>query len=66
VFADASLDDGVRFEVRYWVDADFYGDHCKPTALRRVLEGLEAEGLDTARPAQTLPLEQGGEGSATS
>jgi small conductance mechanosensitive channel len=54
VFVSASLDEGVRFTARYWVDADHYASHCKPTSLRRVLEGLEREGFDTALPTQRV------------
>lgn len=54
VFARESIDEGVRLEARYWVDSDHYGSHCLPSAMTRVLEGLEAEGLDTAMPTQKV------------
>jgi small-conductance mechanosensitive channel len=54
-FVDASLDDGVRFVARCWVEADHCGDHCRPTALRRILDHRHAEGIATAT-AQTVPV----------
>lgn len=57
VFASESIDEGVRLEARYWVDSDHYGSHCLPTAMTRVLEGLEGEGLQTAMPTQKVYVE---------
>lgn len=54
VFAAESIDEGIRFTARYWVDAESYGSHCKPTALRRVLDALHEEGFDTAMPTQRV------------
>lgn len=59
VFASASLDEGVRFTARYWVEAEAFADHCEPTALRRVLDALEREGFATAMPAQTVHVREG-------
>lgn len=52
VFAQESLDEGVRFEVRYWVERVRYGDHCLPSAMGRLLDALATAGLSTAKPAQ--------------
>lgn len=54
VFAKTSLDEGVRFEARYWVQREAYGSHCLPTAMARILEHLEAEELATAMPTQKI------------
>lgn len=54
VFAAESLDEGIRFTARYWVEADSYGSHCKPTALRRVLDRLHEEGFETSMPTQRV------------
>lgn len=59
VFASASLDEGVRFTARYWVQAEAYGDHCLPTALRRILDALDREGFATSMPAQRVHLQEG-------
>lgn len=57
VFVSESLDEGLRLTVRYWVDAEHYGDHCRPTSLRRVLDALEHEGFATAMAAQRVHVE---------
>ncbi len=52
VFATESLDEGVRFEVRYWVEREHYAEHCLPSATERFLDALNAQGVATAMPAQ--------------
>lgn len=54
VFARESLDEGVRFEVRYWVQRDHYGEHCLPSAMERILDAVNDAGLATATPAQKV------------
>lgn len=54
VFAKESLSEGVRFEVRYWVQREHYADHCLPSALERLLDAVNEADLPTAQPAQKV------------
>lgn len=58
VFVSASLDDGVQLTARYWVEPDAYADHCLPTALSRVLDGLHEAGFATAMPTQRVHIRE--------
>ncbi len=58
IFAKESLDEGVRFEVRYWVSREHYGDHCLPSAMARVLDALNEADLGTAMPAQKVYVDE--------
>ncbi len=59
VFAKESLDEGVRFEVRYWVRREHYTEHCLPSAMARMLDALNEAELGTAVPAQKVYVDQG-------
>lgn len=60
VFLKESLDEGNRWEVRYWVDRAEFGDHCLPSAMGRLVRALDDAGLETAMPARHLFVENGG------
>lgn len=60
VYARESLDEGVRFEVRYWVEREHYAEHCLPSALERLLDAVNDADLETARPAQKVYVEDAG------
>ncbi len=64
VFATDSLDEGVRFEARYWVTRAHYMDHCLPSSMERILDALNESGLATAMPAQRVYV-QDAEGSSS-
>lgn len=54
IFAKESLDEGVRFEVKYWVQREAYGEHCLPSALERLLDAVNEADLATAQPTQKV------------
>lgn len=49
-----SLDDGVRWSIQYWVQRDPFILHCEPSAMRHILEELNAHKLATAIPTQRI------------
>lgn len=54
VFVTESLDEGTRWELRYWVDRMHFADHCRPSAMSRILTALDEAGLETAMPARVI------------
>lgn len=56
VFATESLDDGIRWTVRYHVDRAEFPLHCEPAAMGLVLEALNEAGLKTALPTQRVHI----------
>lgn len=58
VFAKEPLDEGVRFEVRYWGQRDHYADHCLPSTLERLLDAVNEGDLATATPAQKVYVQE--------
>lgn len=58
IYATESLDEGVRFQVRYWVQREHYAEHCLPSATERILDALNEADLPTAMPAQKVRLQE--------
>lgn len=60
IFAAASLDEGVRFQVRYWVQREHYAEHCLPSGTERLLDALNEAGIETAMPARHVHVSERG------